>query len=213
LSYLEEVRGLAAELDDRRRAAFLHGLANSYCETGDYEAAIRTGYASLALFKAAETSFDMARLENELAIAHLNTGNLTRAEEMASDSSKRFAELGDDRQRSHVLDTQAQIALARGDAAEALRLATESLNLARDVGNGLAVSDAMLTIARALAAGGANDAAKAKKAFEVAAEDARQSGRPQTIKRVLTAYADWLAATGDHKQAFELSREALATSR
>src|SRR5271157_632571 len=53
LAYLEEVRGLAGALDDRRRAAYLHDLAYSYRETGDLEAAIRTGVASLELFRQA----------------------------------------------------------------------------------------------------------------------------------------------------------------
>ena len=46
LSYLEEVRGLTEELDDRRRAAYLFNLAYSYRETGDYEGALRAGYES-----------------------------------------------------------------------------------------------------------------------------------------------------------------------
>src|SRR6187399_1363836 len=41
LSYLEEARGLSADLDDRRRAAFLFNLAINYREVGDYEAAMR----------------------------------------------------------------------------------------------------------------------------------------------------------------------------
>src|ERR1035437_5554675 len=46
LAYLEEVRGLAADLDDRRRAAYLYDLAHSYRETGDFEAGLRAGIAS-----------------------------------------------------------------------------------------------------------------------------------------------------------------------
>ena len=57
------------------------------------------------------------------------------------------------------------------------------------------------------------DVAKARQAFDRALEDAHASGKPQTVKRTLTEYADFLANQGDHKAAFELSREALATSR
>ena len=53
LTYLEEARGLSADLDDRRRAAFLFNLAIDYREVGDYEAAIRAGTQGMALYRAA----------------------------------------------------------------------------------------------------------------------------------------------------------------
>ena len=213
LSYLTEVRSLEDSLDDRRRATYLFDLAYSYRETGDFEAAIRTGHAALALFRAYETSDDVARLENEMALAYLGAGNSARADELARSSHARFVKFGEERQLAHVLDTQAQIALARNEPDEAIRLANEALELAQKVDNGPAVSDALLTIARAYANGGGDKSAVAKIAFERAVDDARQSGRPQTVKRVLTEYADFLASNGDHKAAFELSREALSTSR
>jgi transcriptional regulator with XRE-family HTH domain len=215
LSYLTEVRGLEAELDDRRRATYLSALSYSYGETGDYEAAIRTGYQALALFKANDTAASISSLENDIALAHLATGNVTKANELASSALARWERMGNDRHRAHVIDTQAQIALARNKTADALRLANEALELGKATDNAPAVSDALLTIARATAAtAGTGGAAQAKAAFEQAIADARQSGKSQTLKRALTEYADFLAANGDHKAAFERSREALsATAR
>jgi len=218
LSYLEEVRALAEKLDDRRRAMYLFDLAYSYCETGDYEAAIRTGYTSLALFRAADTTLDMGKLENELALAHLHTGNVARADELARSAAAHFLELRNDRQRAHVLDTQAQIELARDDWNAALRLANESLELARKSENAPAVADALLTVARAYAGlAGAPDGAsyveQAKAAFDRAATVCREGNRPQMLRRVLTEWADFLAGLGEHKAAFALTRQALATSR
>jgi tetratricopeptide (TPR) repeat protein len=216
LSYLSEVRGLEDELDDRRRATFLSGLSYSYSEIGDYEAAIRTGYQALALFRAHEATFNIGSLENDMALAHLATGNVAKADELAASAMSRWEKLGNDRHRAHVLDTQAQIALARNKPADAIRLANEALELGKQTDNGPAVSDALLTIARATAYTATKDAkakAEAKGAFERAIADARTSGKSQTLKRALTEYADFLAANGDHKAAFELSREALATSR
>ena len=218
LSYLTEVRALEDGLDDRRRATYLFDLAYSYTETGDFEAAIRSGYAALALFRTQDTAIEIAGLENEMALANLGIGNLTRAEELASSSLARWTTLGNDKHRAQILDTQAQIELARGNSDKALELANDGRELAERVGNSQAVCDTSLTIARARAtiAGKSGDkklAAQAKQAFERAVDDARTSGRPQSVKRVLTEYADFLAANGDHKAAFELSREALATSR
>ena len=45
LAHLEAARGMADDLDDRRRAMFLFNLAISYRETGDMEAAIRDRHA------------------------------------------------------------------------------------------------------------------------------------------------------------------------
>jgi transcriptional regulator with XRE-family HTH domain len=218
LSYLEEVRALEDTLDDRRRATFLSDLAISYVETGDYEAAIRTGYQALGLFRSYDTAVEIASLENEMALANLGVGNVARAEELANSALSRWTKLGNDRRRAHVLDTQAQVALAREKWGEAVSLATQSLDLATSVENVSAVSDATLTIARAKAGIAINgkDAKSrrdAMEAFERAAAEARSSGRAVAIKRTLTEYADFLAANGEHKAAFELSREALTSTR
>jgi tetratricopeptide (TPR) repeat protein len=207
LTYLEEVRSLADGLDDRRRATFLHGLAANYREVGDYEAALRTGYASLALFAASETAHQMARLENELAISHLAGGNTARAAELAASAHRRFVELADDRQLAHVMDTEAQIAGARGDWAESLRLATEARDTGRRTKNPVAEGDALLTAGKAYAALG--DPAAAEAAFGDAASVYRKQKLPGQLRRVLTEWADVRANNGDHEGAFALTREAL----
>lgn len=209
LSYLEEVRSLAETLDDRRRATYLFDLAYSYCETGDFEAAIRTGYASLALFSAADTAVETAKLENELALAHLGTGNVKRAADLARSAHRRFAQMGNDRLTAHVLDTEAQIELARGDNDAARRIAHEALSMAQAADNPAAAAGALLTIARAHVA--AAQPADAAEAFGRAAELSRKMKRPALLRRVLTEWADLLAAAGDHKTAFALTREALAS--
>ena len=90
LMYLQEVRGLADSLDDRRRATYLYDLAYAYRETGDTEAAIRTGLQSLALYRASGAEFEMAALENNLALAFLANGNIGRAVELVSAARTRF---------------------------------------------------------------------------------------------------------------------------
>ena len=92
LAYLEEVRGLADSLDDHRRGTFLFDLAHSYRETGDYEAAIRAGIASLALFRATAFELGSAALENDLALSFLALGNLARAEEFATELAEALRE-------------------------------------------------------------------------------------------------------------------------
>ena len=211
LSYLEEVRALAETLDDRRRAAFMFDLAYSYCESGDFEAAIRAGHASLALYAASDTAIEMAKVENEMALAYLGAGNLRRAAELVTAAHARFAQIGDDRLLAHVLETEARIAAAREQWADALRLSAESLALAKKSHNEAAQAEALLTTAQAYIALG--DLAAAESTFAEAAEVARRTSRKALIRRVLTEWADLRAAAGDHETAFALTREALKTAQ
>jgi tetratricopeptide (TPR) repeat protein len=207
LAYLEEVRALEGTLDDRRRATFLFDLAQSYRETGDIEAAIRTGHQGLSLFRALEAEAEEGALENELALAYISVPNTARAAEFAALARTRFERLRDDRWLAHVIDTQARIALADGNPSRALELAAEALALAEQTDNAKALIDALLTTARAEAALGRLDDAGAS--CERAAELARAGARPGRLREVLGEWADVLALLGDHRRAYEISREAL----
>lgn len=207
LGYLEEIRGLAGRLDDRRRATYLHDLAFSYRETGDHEGAIRAGIASLALFRAAGAESELGQLENDLALSYLAVGNLTKADELAAGARARFERLGDERWLAHILETQAQIALARGAPDECRRLAHEALERAAGSLNEKAATSALLTLARVEKAEGHSTEALA--AYERAAEAVRRGASAARLREVLGEWADVLADSGEHQKAFELMREAL----
>ena len=210
LSYLEEARGLSADLDDRRRAAFLFNLAINYREVGDYEAAIRTGTQGMALYRAAGAIFESARIENDLALAFLATGQVDRARELAADARRQIEETGDERWMAAVVDTEAQVALADGDVDRALRLAERAREYADRSGNEFGGLMAMLTEARALRR--ADRAEEAEARFAEAARVARASRAPNRLREVLREWADLRAAAGDHRGAYELTSEALAVN-
>ncbi len=210
LTYLEEARGLAADLDDRRRAAFLFNLAISYRELGDFEAAIRAGTQGMALYRAAGALYDSARIENDLALAYLATGQVERARELVTDARSQIESSGDERWMAAVIDTEAQVALASGDTDGALRLAGEARTLAKRSGNDLVAMVALLTEARALRRAGRTDDAESR--FAEAAAAARASRVPSRIREVLRDWADLRAETGDHRGAYELTSEALAVN-
>jgi transcriptional regulator with XRE-family HTH domain len=207
LGHLEAARGMAADLDDRRRATFLFGLAISYRETGDVEGAIRTGTQALALYRAAGAELESAGIENDLALAYVTSGNVGRARELAEQAHRQADESGDDRLLSAILETEAQIAVAAGDRAAALSLADRSAELARSSGNRLALMGAILTGARMLRDGGELAAAEVR--FREAAQAAREAGSAGRLRDVLREWADLRADAGDHRGAYELSREAL----
>jgi tetratricopeptide (TPR) repeat protein len=209
VTYLEEAKGLAADLDDRRRATFLFSLAIGYRESGDVEAAIRAGTQSLALYRAAGAKLEEASIANDLALAYLAVGNLRRATQLAAEARQRMQQLGDDRWLAHVAETEAQIALASGDAERAITLADDAIRLADGTANAKARTSALLTRARALAVAGRTDAADA--AFSELAEAVRMAGPRARIKEVLGEWASLAAARGDHERAYALARDALHT--
>jgi len=208
LAYLSEVRGMADRLDDRRRATYFFDLAYSYRETGDYEAAVRAGYSSLALFTSMGAESETAALENDLALAFLKLGNLTRASEFVASARHRFETLGDARWLAHVADTEAQISFAGSSYEEAMALVEEAIGGAEQTGNQKALIDALVTRAQIRGRQGDHNAADAD--FARAADLARASGSHGRIREVLGAWSEMLAEHGDHRRAYELTREALS---
>lgn len=210
LAHLEAARGMADDLDDRRRAMFLFNLAISYRETGDVEAAIRSGTQGLALLRAAGSTFESAQIENDLAMAYLATGDIPRARVLADEAREEFESAGDTRYLAAVLDTQAQVALASGAPDEARTLAGRAMELARRSGNHGVELAAMLTEARAMREAGDPDGAEG--IYRQAAEVARKSGAVSRLKEVLREWAALRASTGDHRGAYELTNEALTVN-
>jgi tetratricopeptide (TPR) repeat protein len=208
LAYLEEARGLADDLDDRRRATFLVGLAISYRETGDIEAAIRVGTQAMALYRAAGAMLESATIENDLALAYLASGNNERAHSLAAAAERQAVENDDQRLLSAILDTQAQIALDAGERDAALALATRASQLGRISGNELAELAGLLTAARTQVA--AADLAAAEATYRDAAVLARAGQSPARLRQVLREWAGLRAQLGDHRGAYELTNEALA---
>ncbi len=208
LGYLSEVRGLAETLDDRRRASYLFDLAHTYRETGDYEAAIRTGAAALALFSAMGRDLDTAALENDLALSFLQLGNLSRARDLVASARARFEALGDNRWLAHVAETEAQVALAGPSLDDAATLAEGAIAAAEACANEKALISALITRARVAFRRG--DIASADRDHERAAELARASGSRGRFREVVRSWSEMLAASGDHRRAYELMREAMS---
>ena len=119
-------------------------------------------------------------------------------------------ETGDERWMAAVADTEAQVALAAGDTAGALRLAADARDYATRSGNELASLAAMLTEARALRVDG--QLAEAEQRFADAAALARSSRVPNRLREVLREWADLRADAGDHRGAYELTSEALTVN-
>ncbi len=209
--WLDRARALSGDLDDRRRASLLSMIATSRAASGDVEGAVRAGVESLALYRSAEARHEAAVIENNLAMACLQAGDLERARGYAEDARRRHEIEGDRASLAHVADTQARIALAAGDPDAALRLAREAETLAVDSANERALTNALVTSARCLEQLGHPD--EALTAYERAVDLLRAEGGRPGLQAALTSLADLLAGLGRHREAFELTREALETRR
>jgi tetratricopeptide (TPR) repeat protein len=207
LLFLEEARGIGADLDDRRRGALLHSLALGYRESGDMEAAVRNGLQSLALYRSAEAAVETASIENELALIFVGLGNLAEARRHAAAARHEFEQLNQEFGLAHVSDTEGQIALAAGDAGTADERAGEAVELARRSGNQKAQISGLLTQARAHRLRG--DSAQAATVLSAAADLARSGPAPR-LREILSEWSELMAESGDVARAYELSREALA---
>jgi transcriptional regulator with XRE-family HTH domain len=208
LAYLSEIRGLADSLDDRRRATYFFNLAHSYRETGDYEAAVRAGSASLTLFSVMHADSETAALENDMALAFLKLGNLSRANDLVASARTRFEALEDARWLAHVTDTEAQIALAGSALDRAATLAEQAIAGAELTGNQKALMASLVTRAQVRRRQG--DIGSADADFARAADLARASGSRGRIREVLGAWSEMLAESGDLRRAYDLTREALS---
>jgi len=207
IGLLEEAQSIGADLDDRRRAVLMFSLAQSYRIAGDLEGAVRSGIESLALFRAVDARAETAQIENELALIYLAMGSLGEAERHVAAARADMRIVGDDYRMAHFADTEAQIALERGEVDRAERLADEASDLAQRTGNRKARVTSLLTAARAARRGGQLSRATALLETAVAAAE---DGPPARLRDVLTEWSELAAEAGDHAKAYELTRRALA---
>ena len=207
LAYVEEARGLTADLDTRRRGTFLAAVAGAYRNAGDLEGAIRSGLQALALLRAAESEFEVYLVENQLALAYIANGNVDKARETVRHAR---STAGNNRRLDALLaDTEASVELEAGNPKVALELADEAIGLSEQTDHNKALLDALVTKARSLSALERHDDAAAM--FQRADELAERIAPASRRRQILSAWADTLAALGKHDEAYALARRALAS--
>lgn len=207
LSYLEEGRELVDELDPRLQASYYFSLARSYKHLGDLEAAVRAGIKSLALYEAMGAAMEVSVLHNHLALTHLKLGNTERASQFAAIAAAGARALHDLRAEAWVTETQAEIALAREQFADALRLSQDVLNADTLEISAETKLSAMLIAAKAHRAIG--ELAEARKRYEQAAAAVHAGSGAARRREVLGELAQFLAESGDADAALAIYRDAV----
>jgi tetratricopeptide (TPR) repeat protein len=161
----------------------------------------------MALFEAHYANREAAILANTLALTYLGMGSVVKAHRYARQARQEAETLGETTLLAPITNTEAQIAMARGDWQGAIGLATRSVGYATEDGNSHALIEAFRTRARAQATAGSQREALAD--YEQAADAARAYGSRLQQRTVLTELGDLLLETGNPARAGRIFREAL----
>ena len=203
----ERAKVVAEEIADPRATAQLYeSLAITRQEQGDYEAAL--AYATRAL-RAYETLGERALIGsswNTIGWVYVQRKQFGRASEALVKAQQAADETHNPRLRGYVLQTKAELELARGRAKDAIALADASLEVEACSPRGRALS--LLVKAQALAASGA-PFGKMNDAFNEAFTALEPFGRRQ-LARAYELHFTTLMQRERYKEAAESAHQALA---
>lgn len=205
-SRAERGRALAEDIADPSAVARTYqSLALSRFEEGDKEAALAYARKSIELFDSVGQHEKVAEMWNTLGWLFVKREQYGKAAEALGRAERMATEQRLPRLAGWITLNRAALALARGNAADARRLADEAA--ATEPPSPRLRARALLLRARAVAAGDA-PLAQVKKAFEEATV-AHKAESPREQARAHEAYADALAERNETAEAFAEARAAL----
>jgi tetratricopeptide (TPR) repeat protein len=208
----EAVVELLGPLRDMNRMAKVYGeLGAAYRELGHPELSARYSQKSIALHEMLRDRYSTGMAENNLALALMNMGNYTAAEEHLDRSLEIFDNLGRDRGRSNVLLSFAELHLARGSLDAAQKVGSEALELSGRLEEGATEATAHEWLGRVAAARGDQEATDRE--FSLAITKLGTLKLVERLMRVHATYAEILESRGDLQGANLHLREVLSLNR
>jgi len=202
----ERARALAEDVSDPRTLAGLYeNLTVTRQRQGDLEGALLYARRSLEAYERLRDRRAIGSAWNTMGWVYVRRGQVGRAREALERAGEIATSIGDGRLMAYVLQTRAELELARGNADEARRMAEASIAHPEASSRGRAISQ--LVRAQALAATKATDAAVAA-AFRASFEALEAHGRRQ-LARAYQAHFEAMIARGRLKEAAESARHAL----
>jgi len=201
----ERARAIAEDIGDARTVASLYeNLSVTRERQDDHEGALLYARKALAIYERLEDQRSVGSSWNTIGWIYVQRKQFARAREALDRADEIAARITDARLHGYVLQTRAELELARGNADDAVRLADESI--ATTIASERCKALSQLVRARALARTRASHAV-------VAAAFDRATGalRPLGPRQVARAYQERFAAMlerGRHKDAAESARRA-----
>jgi tetratricopeptide (TPR) repeat protein len=146
----ERAKALADDVGDPRATANLYeSLAVTRQKQGDFDAALAYARRSLAAYEELESRADVGSAWNTLGWVYISRSQLTRAADALGRAERMASEQGNGRLMSYVLQSQAELEMARGNAQRAIDLAQQSID--HPDGSALCRATSLLVKAQALA--------------------------------------------------------------
>ena len=207
---IERAKQVAQDVADPRAVGNLYAsLAIAREREGDLEAALNFARKSLAAYEQLGIPANVGSLWNTVGWIYVQRKQYGRAEDALKKAAAIALETKDARLGGYVLQSQAELALARGDLGEAVRLAEESINTADSSKRGRATS--LLVRARAIAAA-RRPIPEIDRAFREAVNGLKPFGQ-HLVAHAYEAHFEALVQRGRHAEASQAAANAFAALR
>ncbi|HEY6203945.1 MAG TPA: tetratricopeptide repeat protein [Candidatus Limnocylindria bacterium] len=209
LAAYERAIVLAEEFRDRPSLGALYsGMAKTYQNEGDLEAAIVYNQKSLQIFEELELFDQVACTLDNAALLYAEYGNRERARECLTRAAVLAVETQRDGTTASIKASEAEVT-AKTDPKQALDMAQEALKFAKRVDQ----PDAQVRLLVLLGELRMNaNAAAARKSFQEARLLAEERA-PHLLRVIFDRWSHAAESTGDSEEALRLARRALETVR
>jgi tetratricopeptide (TPR) repeat protein len=202
----ERAKAIADDVSDPRAVANLYeNLAVTRQQQGDLDAALTYARKSLEAYEELDGKAGVGSAWNTLGWVYMLRGQISRATEALNRAERLATEHKDGRLMSYVLQSRAELELARGNVDAAVKLAQASID--HPDASSRARATSRLVRAQALAKTKATDA-QVNAAFREAIAELEPHGRRMTA-RAYQALFEALVERGQAKPANEAAKRAL----
>ena len=209
LATYERALALAEQFSDRPSIASLYaGLAKTYQNEGDLEAAINYNQKSLQVYEELGLLDQVACTLDNAALLFAEYGNSERANECLRRAASLAQETKRDGTLASIRTSEAEV-LAKNDPQAAMAAAQEALKFARKVDQPDAQVRSLIIIGELRMA---SSPAAAKRFFQEASQLAEQRV-PHLLRVIFDRWSHAAEARGDSDEALRLARRALETVR
>lgn len=200
---------ISEHFSDRQTVAGLYaGLAKSYQNDGDLEAAILYSQKSLYAYEELGTLDQIACTLDNAAMLYAEYGNTERARECLTRAASIATEIKRDGTLASVRASEAEV-LAKADPEAGLEAANEALKFARKANQPDAQVRTLVLIGELRMA---TNPAIAKRSFQEASQLAEERV-PHLLRTIFDRWSRAAEARGDSDEALRLARRALETVR
>ncbi len=209
LATYERALALAAQFSDRPSLGVLYaGLAKTYQEQGDLEAAIVYNQKSLSIYEDLGLLDQIACTLDNAALLYAEYGNRERARECLERAAALAQETKRDGTLASIKASEAEV-LAKTDPKHALDLPQEALKFARKADQVDAQIRLLVLIGELRMSSSAAAARRSLQDARLLAEERA----PHLLRVIFDRWSHAAEASGDGEEALRLARRALETAR